>query len=433
MRILRRVVLVAMVAAGAGWLARGGATRLKASPDPIPTARVEQGPVRLDVQTRGDLETGQMVTLVAPPVGGGTLQIVELDLTGTVVKPGDVVLRFDPSEQAYNLEQNRSALEEAEQEIVQAKAQTAVQNSDDRLTLLKAQFGVKQAELEVQENPILAAIDAKKNLLALAEARRALAESEHDLKTDVSSNQAAIELAETKYNKAKVEMGRAERNIHNMTLRSPIAGVVEVEDNRMATGGVFFSGMTLPEFRAGDQAQPGTPIAQILDLSQMTVEAHIQEADRPSVSVGEPVEIRVDAIPEATYRGQVATISSMALRPMFSANPARTFAMTVALDHPDPRLRPGFTAHLKLLGRRVEKALYIPRVAIFAAGGKAVVYVKQGGKFRQRAVTVRYETAARAVIEGLRRGEEVALVNPSRATPSTRATGSPAPTGGATP
>jgi HlyD family secretion protein len=435
MRMLKIVLLVATVALGVGWFVQRSAAGLKDSSDPIPTARVAQGNVKLDVETTGDLETGQIITLVAPPVGGGTLQIVHLDPTGAVVRPGDVVLRFDPSEQEYNLEKNKSTLDEAEYEIAQAKAQAAVQDSDDRLALLKAQDGVRQAELQVQENPILPAIDAKKNLLALAEAKRMLAELKKDIQSHAASNAASVELAETKYDKAKVEMQRAEHNIHNMSLRAPIPGVVKVEENRMASGGFFFSGMTLPEFRAGDQAQPGTPIAQILDLTRMTIQARINETDRPSVQVGESAEIRVDAIPDTVYRGKVATISGMALRPMFSANPTRKFAMTVEIDHPDSRLRPGFTAHLTLVGQMVKSALYIPRVAIFSEEGKPFVYVKRGGEFRKRQLTVRYETASRALIQGLQLGAEVALVNPSQAAQSTAGAASPppSPVGGATP
>ncbi len=412
MRWQKAWVLSALLIVGIVWWVKRGAAGLKEAADPIPTARVREGTVRLNVHTTGELETGQIATLVAPPVGGGTLQIVRLDPTGTVVRKGDIVLQFDPSEQEYNVENNQSTLEEAEQEIAQAKAQADVQNSDDRLALLKAQFAVRQAELQVQENPILAAIDAKKNLLALAEAKRSLAELQQDIQSHAASNQAALELAETKYAKARVEMERAERNIHNMTLRSPIAGVVKVEENRMAAGGVFFNGMTLPEFRAGDQAQPGTPIVQILDLSHMTIATHIPERDRPLVSVSEPVKILVDAMPGVILRGHIETISGMALRPLFSPNPNRRFDVTVALDRPDPSLHPGFSAHLILEGRRLGGTLYIPRVAVFGEPGKPYVYVGRGGKFERQTVSVLEETSTWAVIEGLQKGMAVALVSP---------------------
>ena len=60
--------------------------------------------------------------------------------TGESVKKGDVVFEFDPSEQLYKLEQNRSELQQAEQEITKAKADAAVLAAKDKVTLLKDRY-----------------------------------------------------------------------------------------------------------------------------------------------------------------------------------------------------------------------------------------------------------------------------------------------------
>jgi len=111
---------------------------------------------------------------------------------------------------------------------------------------------------------------------------------------------------------------------------------------------------------------------------------------------------------------------------MFTANPTRQFDVTVELDHPNPRLRSGFIAHLTMLGEEVKGALNIPRVAIFAKEGKPVVYVKQGGEFAAQSVQVKNQTAARAVIEGVPIGTEVALVNPTATAQSAETARAPA-------
>ena len=114
--------------------------------------------------------------LTAPPVGGGALQITRLSHTGLPVKKGDIVIEFDPSEQRYKLEQNRSELLQADQEITKAKADAAVLAAQDKVALLKARFDVRRAELDVQKNELVSAIDGKKNQLALEQAQRVLAE-----------------------------------------------------------------------------------------------------------------------------------------------------------------------------------------------------------------------------------------------------------------
>lgn len=404
-------IAVPIVAIGlAGWFAQRSAGTLT-DQSTVPTAVVQQGNLHLDVRTTGELQTGQTVTLFAPPVAGGTLQIVHLDHDGDQAKPGDLVLEFDPSEQEYNLEKNRTDLEEAEQEMAKAKAQAAVQDSDDRLAVVKAKFAVRKAELDVQKNPILAAIDAKKNVLELDQAKRALAQLEHDIQSHASSNQASLQVAQAKYSKAKNEMTRAEQNIKNMTIRAPIGGVIKVLENREAVN-VFFTGMTIPEFRNGDQVQPGTPVVTILDMGHMAIMGKISETDRPAVHAGEPVEIGVDAIPGEVFTGKVRTVAGMAVQSLFEVNPTRRFDVSVEFDHADPRLRPGYTAHLTLRGEEAKDALYVPRVAVFEKKGEPLVYIKHGGDFTPHDVKLVTQTSAWAVIKGVNPGDEVALVNP---------------------
>lgn len=421
------VIPVVILIVLGGWVAaRTVANPAKRAPgDLIPTARVERGDLRLDVYSTGELQTTLTAPLSAPTASGGTLTILSLPASGTPVEAGETVLQFDPSEQEYTVAKNHSDLGEAEQDIAKAKAQAALQEADDRLALLKAHFAVRQAELDVRKNPLLAAIDAKKNELALDEARRALAQLEQDIRNHASSNQSALQVAQTRMYKARIEMQRAEENIQHMTVGAPMAGLVVAQPNMNATQ-FFFTGMTIPEYRAGDQVQPGAHIADILDMSHMEILAKVREADRPSVRVGEPVEVRVDALTGALIHGKVKTVSGMAVQSMFSANPTRQFDVTVELDRPDPRLRPGFTAHLTMIGDEAKRVLIIPRVAIFEKEGKPVIYEKKGGAFEAHAVQVKNQTAARAVVEGIPIGTEVALVNPTATAQSAERAKAPA-------
>src|SRR5688500_6318396 len=141
----------------------------------VPTARVAKSPLKLTVHASGDLRAGRTMTLVTPPVGG-MLRIVKLIQTGMPVKMNEVVMEFDPAEQQFALEQARSELAEADQEIVKMRADAAVQNAQDDVALLTARFDVRRAELDVTGNEMIVPIDAQKNVLWLEEARRRMAQ-----------------------------------------------------------------------------------------------------------------------------------------------------------------------------------------------------------------------------------------------------------------
>ncbi|HLZ52470.1 MAG TPA: efflux RND transporter periplasmic adaptor subunit [Candidatus Acidoferrum sp.] len=419
-------LFAAMAAMGSGVGCRQ-ATVL-ATDSAIPTAMVKETDLQLVVRTTGALKTEQSRGVSAPPIAGGTLQIIELAKPGTLVHAGDVVLEFDPSQQKYNLEQNRSDLQQAEQEIAKARADAAVQSAEDKTALLKAKYAVRRAELEVSKNEIVSPIDAQKNLLGLDEAKRALAQLEQDIGSHSASNKAALEISEEKRHKAQLSMDQAELNIKNMRITSPIDGIVVIHGNRDSTGGFFFGGMTLPDYHVGDQVNPGSSIAEVIDLSKLELSAQVEEIDRMNMKTGQAVEITLDALPGEKFTGKVRTIGGATSRMFWDENAKHKFDVMVALDRLDERLRPGFAARLSIQGDRISHAVSIPAEAVFERDEKKIVYCQRGGGFEPKDVKVRALSEGRAILEGVPAGTVVALVNPEKkagTNPKAGASGSP--------
>src|SRR5260370_1038856 len=90
-------------------------------------------------------------------------------------------------------------------------------------------------------------------------------------------------------------MEQAEQNIKNMHITAPIDGLVVIHGNRDSTGGFFMWGMTLPDYHVGDQANPGSSIAEVIDISHLEVSAQVGETDRINLKTGQSVEMKIDA------------------------------------------------------------------------------------------------------------------------------------------
>jgi HlyD family secretion protein len=379
----------------------------------VPTGRVKRGDLDMTVFETGELKASHSEMLTAPPIGGGALQITHLLHTGSVVKKGDLVIEYDPSEQHYKLEQNRSELLEAEQEITKAKADAAVVAAQDKVALLKARFDVRRAELDVQRNELVSTIDARKNQLALEGAQRVLAELEQDVKSRSLSNQANIQLAEEKRNKARLQMDQAQTSIDKMRVMAPMDGLVALAKNELAAGGVFFSGMTLPEFREGDQVYPGQTVGQVIDPREMELVAKVGELARNSIKEGQGVDIQLDALPGTTFHGTIKNVSGNNMRRFWDDDTSTKFEVTVSLQSTDERMRPGLTAHVFINSEPRKNVLYVPLQAVFLKDNKHVVYVRNGSSFDTREVKIQAENESRAAIEGIGEGTEIALVDPA--------------------
>jgi multidrug resistance efflux pump len=404
------LVVLAVLGAGAGvW-----ATMTPDDGPSIPVAAVARGRVDVTVRTIGDIRASRSVQVFAPPAGG-TLTIVALAATGAALGAGDTVVEFDSADQVFALDQARSDLALAEQEIVKADAQTAVQAAEDDVALLEARYAVRRAELDASGNELVGAIVAKQNLLLLEEARQRLAQLERDVASRRDTSRASAAVLREKANKARVAVAVAERNIQNLKIVAPFDGYVTVRQNMMAMGGVIFAGAVMPDYRVGDSAFPGSAIADLVDTSRLEVIAKLSERDRANVDAGQPAAVAVDGLPGAALEGRVRAVSSVASRRMFEAGGTRQFDIAFDIVRAPWQVWPGTSAAVTISGATFADALSIPRSAVFDVAGTPTVYVRTPSGFEPRPVNVRAWTETLAVVDDLAERTLVALIDPAKA------------------
>ena len=380
----------------------------------LPTARVTRGTLALDVQLTGELRATRSVPLVAPRAGA-SLALVSLAATGTAVRAGEVVMQFDPAEQAHALEQSQSELAEAEQEIVKVEADTEVQKAEDDLALLIARFDVRRAELEAVADPnLVAANEMKRRALALEEAQRRLAELEDRLSSRAETSRASLAVLEERRTQARLASRQAQELIDNLVVRAPFDGVVVVGPNEEGLQ-VFFFGMTLPDYRVGDMVSPGRLVAEIVDVGQLQIVARVDEEQTPNLEAGQTAVVHVDALPGTELTATIEAVAGMVSGGGFfrDSGPVREFDVFLRIDTPDPRLRPGMSVRVTVAGRTLSDVLQVPRQAIFEQAGALVAYVVADGVIEARPVSVVRSGEGFVAIEGVAEGAEVALLDPA--------------------
>jgi HlyD family secretion protein len=398
---------------GAAAFAAPTASGVLSAGDPgVPTGRVARGTVKADVVTTGEIRAAKAELLMVPP-SGVPLRILTLVSSGTRVKKGDLVVSFDPSDQERIVDEQRSTLREAELEIAKTQATTAARQAQDDLDLLTAQFDLRKAQLDVQASEVRPQLEARKAQLTLEEAQQRLAQLQRDRTSRTQSDDAAMAVAREKETKARFAIDTATRILGQMTLRASFDGVVSVKDNQNV--GYFFPGMTFSEFRTGDQVQSGSPIAEVLDLSQLEIGTAIDESQRTQLTPGRPATLVLDALDGRALEAKVANVGGFTpQRFNRSATPTRTFEATLSLLTPAADLRPGLTGRLTIATAPQAGVLHVPRGAVFARDGGTVVFVRGGARFTPTPVKVTARTETAAVIEGIAEGTEIALADPTR-------------------
>ena len=204
----------------------------------------------------------------------------------------------------------------------------------------------------------------------------------------------------------KENVKKAQTNLGNATITSPIDGVVL--SKAVEEGQTVASRFNTP---------PLFTIAK--DLTDMRVIANVDEADIGEVKEGQRVTFTVDAFPEDTFQGFVSQVRQEAA----AESNVVTYEVVISAPNEDLKLKPGLTANVNIFTLEMKDILTIPNKAlrftpneamlsegetIQNAEGKTKVWVKEGSVLKAIPVkTGMTNGTLTQVLEGLAPGTEI--------------------------
>jgi len=398
--LLILILLGGGLAVGINRLSRGQAAAQ------ISTAPARKGEFLVIVRCRGELKARRSVQLSAP-VNVPELRIVWLAPTGSQVKVGDPIIRFDPSSAKQQLQEKEAALNQAQAALDQSVAQAGIGHEQDKLDLAGAQYQVERAKLEVTRAEILSALQGEESRIDLGLAEKKLTVQQANVKLNETSNEAKIASLTRARDKAKDEVELTQSRLQKMERTAPINGVVNYLPNQ-SQGWV-----NAKPFKVGDEAWPGGALAEIPDLDTLEMEGKIEEIDRGRVSLNQQVRVRIDSLPEITFPAKLTALSPMTVMG-WEWPPTRTFRGLANLEKSDPRLRPSMNGAMDVIVNRIPNAISIPAKALFTRAGKPIVYLVAGDEPRAVEVEVLARNPDEMAIRGIPEGGRVALAEPEK-------------------
>ncbi|MFN8481810.1 MAG: efflux RND transporter periplasmic adaptor subunit [Anaerolineae bacterium] len=275
------------------------------------------------------------------------------------------VLLANPQDLDDQISQAQSAITTAQAGVGQAQANLHAAQvkrdgyADPSTERIAAQHAVDaaQAALDAAESRVagaqsaLAQLQAMRNnpVQAQAAVNRARAATEQAA-AGVDVAQAGVErakaeplpediaVAEANVRQAEAALQGLLTQLDKLTLRSPVDGIVSSQD-----------------IHVGEIARPGAALLSLADLSQVTARVFVPEAQLGAISIGQPIQARVDAFPGRTFPGRVTLISPEA---EFTPRNVQTagnraylvFAVKSVIDNPDGALKPGMPVDVQFGG-----------------------------------------------------------------------------------
>ena len=389
----RGLALACLVLAYAGLAACGKSGEKDAAEEAAPT------PVTVEPAVRGAIDhvvTADAVLYpinqanVTPKISAPVRRI--LVNRGDHVKVGQLLAELEHRDLTASAEESKHQYEQA---------QAAYQ------TLTGATVGEDRVKAEADAQSAQQALDAAKKLYenrvalqregALAQklvddAKVALAQAQSQYDTAqrhlqglnqvsqreaIRGSEAQMAAAKSHYDNAAVQASYAE-------IRSPINGVI-------ADRSIY----------PGEIAASGTPVATIVDISQLIARTNVPVKEASAISVGRPARITG---PDGDLAGKVTVVS-----PSVDPN-TTTVEVWVQLANPGERLKPGGTVRVSIIAETIQNTIVVPASALLNSdeGGQKVMVITGDSLAHERKIVPGVRQGNRVqVVTGLQEGEQV--------------------------
>jgi HlyD family secretion protein len=353
--------------------------------------------VNTEVVKVGTFEAGLTLTGTTQPIQtvalrsrvAGQVTALTVDV-GDAVGNGDLLARQDADLLTVVVNQAQAELQARQSEVAQAQAAV----SDAQTAYNSAQVRLQQAQTEADRLTQLAA-DGAVSLQTAEQAQLTVDTGQQVLQStqeQIRTRQAAVGAAEGRVNAQQAVVNQTQERLSYAVVRSPLSGTV------------------IERFiEVGDYAETGDELMQIGDLSSIKVVIEVSDRDLAQVSVGQPVDVQLDALPGETISGRITRIAP-------AADPtSRLIPVEVTIPNDTGRIGSGLLARVTLAGAGSDRVA-IPQTALDIATDEATTLFvltavnDQEATVQARPVEIGRENDSRVeIVSGLQAGEVVVV------------------------
>jgi HlyD family secretion protein len=284
-------------------LVLAGCGKDETAPLTIRTADVARRTIVVQAEATGVIEPINVVEVKSRASGQVTQMPVE---TGTLVRPGDLIVQLDTRD---------------------------VQN----------QFNQAKADLEAAEKKLEVSAIQKKRSDELLGGRIITAQENEAAQLDYANAQSAIV-------RARASLDLAQQRLDDARVTAPVTGTII--EKPVALGQVIQSGTSA--------VGGGTTIVKMADLTRVRARALVNETDIGSVRAGLEATVIVDAFPDRPFRGTVEKIEPQAI----VQQNVTMFPVLVTLDNQEGLLMPGMNGEVSIVSERREEVIAVSNDAV---------------------------------------------------------------------
>lgn len=355
------------------------------------------------------LATGELKaknsTSIRGPFEMQSVQVYETTISqiipeGTKVKKGDFVAQLDQTPLATKISEVKNELDKVQTQLEQALIDTTIEMRNLREQIKDLEFTIQEKRIQMELNKFEPQAILRQNQLDLEKAER-------DLKKNQSSFKLSQEKAEAKIREILTNKRQAELKMNALTAVSQKFTITAPSDGMI----IYRRSWNGTKIGPGSQLQAWNPVvAELPDLSDMVVQAFVNEVDINKVDIGMKVAIKVDALPDKSYNGHILSVANIGEN--YRNYDSKVFEISVQLHEKDSMVRPAMTCGLEIITDTFASVLNVPLEAVFR-DSLVYVYLEENGKpVKQEVLAGDANDDALMILSGIKEGQQIFLNEP---------------------
>jgi HlyD family secretion protein len=298
---------------------------------------------------------------------------------GDSVKKGQVLLNIDPMQTNADLEVARA---QYEQSSAQARVQEfEISNAEVQLMREEASLKSAQAQFQRDQDNLQRTQNSFKRQQQLHEDGLISHDDYEEAQNKLKSAKAALSIQQSSVSQAEEQLRVARNNISKMknqlassqaSAKQSAANLAKQKDQSGKSKIVSPLDGVITQLKkeTGERAVPGmmtspeATIMTIADLSVIQAELKVDETDVVNLALGDITEVKVDAIPDTVFEGEVTEIGNSPISTSTTSQEAKDFKVIITLKSPSSKLRPGMSCTGDITTDTKKDVLTIPIQAL---------------------------------------------------------------------
>ena len=319
------------------------------------------------IEASGVVESKHTLRFTPPPSFFWNLTISEIVQEGKRVEAGELLVRFEGTQENYRLTQNRQQLTVKRGELASVIEQQAQEIETEKLRLAEAESIAEKANRKAtQPVDLIPSVEYEKLVEQRELAGKVVEKLTFRARASARARESRRRAIEVAIQRLERQVASLQSSVSAMTILAPEAGVTVIGTN-----------FNMLKYDVGSMTQPSDVIVELVDDTQLEVRGDVREKYASRLAIGQKVRMEAESTGGLEMTGEIVALGN-SVRRKSRQSLAMVRDFTVELDQRSANVKLGVAVQVFIEVNRRENTIALPIDAIHYRNGLPGVITRTG-------------------------------------------------------